>query len=275
MADTDKVSVNLGAGGFGPMGGGYGNDKSDAALVAAILGRNRGCDDDRGRGRDGELWPALIAMLSRRGGCDDDCGARDHDSILFNMLQQGIGDIKAEVPLAALETQNAIQGAVSALALGTQQGFANNKDALQTALLATLGAVAGTKDAVQTAFTILNQNILDQGCKGRETTQAGTTAVLQKLDQNEIDRLRHERDSALRTVEVNALRSQVEVNQTVTTTQAQAQAQGQVQIGFNDLLRRFDALCSQVQRVSQGQDVINFGTMAASGNQQQTTSQVR
>lgn len=260
--NSDKVNINLGGGESG--GGGsmaaviaalgnrnQGND--NAALIAALSNRNDRNDND---GMN-SLWPLLL--LGRRGfGGGDDCGGgRDRDEIspaqaalLQNILENGAA-LRAAVPATALETQNAIQGNLGALALGIQQGFANNKDAIQASLLGVLTAVAGNKDAIQTAFTVLNQNILDQGCKGREATQAGTTAVLQKLDQNEIDRLRHERDAALRSVEVNALRSQVEVNQTVTTTQTQAQAQGQVQAQFQSLASELRSLRCELSENTQ------------------------
>lgn len=290
---SEKTIVNVDGGGRG------GSDGMAAAMIAALGNRNQGNDNasliaalgsrnndglgggalaallanrDRDNGLD-SLWPLLL-LLGRRGGFGggDDCNGErvsPAEAAILQNIANGITGLTASVPTTALETQNAFQQAIAQLALGTQQGFANVKDAVQNVGATQLVATAGVKDAVQTSFAILNQNILDQGCKGREATQASTTAILQKLDQNEIDRLRHERDSALRTVDINTLRSQVEVNQTVNQTQAQGQGQFQVQNDIRELtglIRSFIGT-TQVMLARQAQDINNFGTMVASGTQ--------
>lgn len=295
--NSDKVSINVGGEGGGGGGAGLaaviaalgnrnqGND--NAALIAALGNRNDHSRDDGFSGGGMLGIVALLALLNRgRGGFggDDGCapgGIGAGHAALLQTLLEGQSNLRAEVPTTALETQNAIQSAVGALALGTQQGFANVKDSVQASLLANLTATSAVKDTVQTAFTVLNQNVSEQGCKTRETVQATSTAILQKLDQNEIDRLRHERDSALRTVDVNALRSQVEVNQTVTSTASAAQSQFQVQSQVNELaglvrnLASIVAIGNQTMLARQAQDIVNLGTMTASGTQASANTQVR
>ena len=286
---SDKVNINLGGGdGGGGMGGmaaliaamnSGGGDNNLPGLIAA-LGNNRGMDPGTaamlaGNQNNGmnNLWPIiLLALLGRGrggllGGDGGDCGpiaggVSPGQAALLQTILETVGATRAAVPQAALETQIATANGLSALALASQQGFANVKDTVQNTSGLQLGATAGVKDAVQNAFAILNQNILDQGCKGREATAASTTAILQKIDQNTIDDLRHDRDRFERQVEVNSLRSQVEVNQTVNTTQAQAQQQGQFQFQFQDVNNRIARLCDAVERVHQVAQATNSNIIA-------------
>lgn len=298
---SDKVNINVGEGRGGYDGGG-----SMAALVAALGNRNQGNDNaaliaalgnrndnqlaplmammgDRRHDRDGmgEMWPLLLLLLGRGrggfGGGGDDCCDNGHHQVnpahaaILQTLMEGQSDLRAQVPTTALETQNAIQGAIAQFALGTQQGFANVKDAVQSLALFQTGQLNN-----------INQNVSDQGCKTRELVQATSTAVLQRMDDLRIRELEHDRDRAERSVEVNSLRSQVEITNVNTATATQAQGQLQAQLQFQDINNRIGRLCdaiavvgNQVQRVKSDQDIVNFGTMAASGNQATTSTQVR
>ncbi len=242
-----------------------GND--NASLIAALGNRNDSSSNiapllammnnrrDDGDGMN-NLWPILLlSLLGRRGGLGgDDCataataaGLSPAQAAMLQTLLEGQSSLRAEVPTTALETQNAVQQSVSALALGTQQGFANVKDSVQASLLASLTATSGVKDSVMNNAALLQRDICDvkstvqtEACATRELVQAGTTAILSRIDRSEIDDLRARADRAERAIEVNALRSQVEVNQTVNTTTVQAQQQQQLQAqiqGFAHELR--------------------------------------
>jgi hypothetical protein len=276
--NSDKVNIHV--------GGGEGGGGGMAAIIAALGNRNQGSGDSAAliasmmgghRDNDGmnSMWPILLLALlgGRKGGGllggDGDCGTAvgvtPAQAAILQTLLEGQSSLRAEVPTTALQTQNALEQVLASLALGTQQGFANTGDKVQSVGALQLTATTGVKDAVQSAFSVLNQNILDQGCKGREATQASTTAILSRIDRQEIDTLRHERDRFERQTEINSLRSQVEVNQTVNTTtnQAQAQAQAQFQIqDVNNVLRR---ICDQLADVHQTARATNANIIA--GNQ--------
>lgn len=289
--NSDKVNINLGDGGRGGYDNGAGmaaiiaalgnrnQGDNSAALIAALGNRN---DDSSnmaplmamlaGRRDDGagmnSMWPILLLALLGRGrsgllGGGDDCGptaggVSPGQAALLQTILETVGATRAAVPTTALETQAAINGSIGSLALGTQQGFANVKDAVQATLLANLTATSGVKDTVQNVGALISRDICDvkatvmaEGCATRELVQAGTTAVLSRIDRSEIDELRARADRAERAIEVNALRSQVEVNQTVNTTQQQAQAQQQWQVQFQDIGNRLGRLCDRVDIVHQ------------------------
>lgn len=315
---SDKVNINVGGdGGGGGAGmaaiiaalGNRNQGDNSAALIAALGNRN---DDSSnmaplmamlaGRRDDGagmnNLWPIiLLALLGRGrggllGGGGDDCaptagGVSPGQAALLQTILETVGATRAAVPTTALETQASINGSIGSLALGTQQGFANVKDAVQNSLLANLTATSGVKDAVQNSAALLSRDICEvkatvmaEGCATRELVQAGTTAVLSRIDRSEIDELRARADRAERAIEVNALRSQVEVNQTVNTTQTQAQAQQQWQVQFQDIGNRLSRLCDRVDIVHQEARSTNANIIAGNtgavvtGPQTSTPTQV-
>lgn len=291
---SDRVNINLPGGGGGDFGGagmaaviaalGNRNEGSDnAALIAALGNRNDGMGANAllpalmagggGLGGQNALWPIiLLALLGRGGrggglfGGGDDC------------CDGGGAETRLQSNADTLAILNGINGAKDATTSGfattglaLSQGFANVKDAVQSLALFQTGQL-----------NTINQNVSDQGCKTRELVQAGTTAVLEKMADLRIRELEHERDRAERNIEVNSLRSQVEITNTNTATATQAQGQLQAQLQFQDINNKIDRLCgaiinvgNQVQRVKSDQDIVNFGTMAASGNQATTSTQVR
>ncbi len=317
---SDKVNINVGD------GGGSGGGAGLAAVIAALGNRNEGGDTAGliaalgNRNNDGggiaamlpallagqnnggmnSMWPILLLALLGRGrggllGGGDDCGpvaapggVSPALAALLQTLTEGQSALRAEVPTTGLETQNAIQSAISTLALAGQQGFANTKDAVQNTATLQLGAISGVKDSVMNNAALLSRDICDvkstvqtEACATRELVQAGTTAILSRIDRSEIDDLRQRADRAERAIEVNALRSQVEVNQTVTTTQGQAQGQFQVQTQLQDIgnavrnLAGIVAIGNQTMLARQAQDIVNLGTMTASGTQAAANTQVR
>lgn len=264
---SDKVEVkNI----FEPGGGSHGDGMGGLGAMAAIAALGNRNEQGAGaflpalaamghRGHDGMgmggIGAGLVGgiigglLFNRRGGfggddggCSNGGGISAGQAAFDQTILTGITGLTAAVPTVALQTQNAVQSSIGALALGTQQGLANVKDTVQNSSAVELVAISGVKDSVQNTAAALaaalcnvNQNISSQGCQTRELVASSTTAILQRLSQDVIDGLRHERDRAERSIEVNALRSQVEVTQTVNTTQTQAQAQAQVQAQFNEL----------------------------------------
>ncbi len=280
---SDKVNINVGDGGgsggmaalIAAMNSG-GGDNNIPALIAAMGNQNRNQD-----GGMNSMWPILLlALLGGRGrgglfGGGDDCGpvaaggVSPGQAALLQTILENAAATRAAVPQTALETQIGIQTAVGALALGTQQGFANTGDKVQAALLAELAAISGTKDTIQNVGALLSRDICNvqstvqtEACATRELVQAGTTAVLSRIDRAEIDELRANRDRFERQVEINNLRSTVEVNQTVNQTQAQAQTQSQWQVQFQDIGNVLRRLNDRIDIVHQEQRSTNANIIA-------------
>lgn len=196
---NDKVDVHNifkgmgGHDGFG-MGGGLG-----AGLVGGVLGG---------------------LLFNRRGLGGDDGGGgsetRVQDTVFNTAVLSKLGSIEASVPLSALQTQNAIGGAVSQLALGTQQGMGNVKDAVQSLSL-----------FLSNQLNTINQNVSEQGCQTRAAVQTSTATILDKINANTIAELQAE----LAESRSNGRSREVEVNVSQNVNQQQAQAQTQAILG--------------------------------------------
>lgn len=310
--NSDKVNINLGGGdGGGGFGGaaaliaalGNRNEGGDTAGLIAALG-NRNNDGglaamlpalmaQNGNNGMNNIWPILLLALLGRGrggglfGGGDDCGPVASASgvspalaAILQTLTEGQSNLRAEVPTTALETQNAMQQAIASLALGTQQGFANTGDKVTNTGNVVLAAVRNSQDTTQNAFALLSRDLCDvkstvmaEGCETRQLVQAGTTAVLSRIDRSEIDELRSRADRAERAIEVNSLRSQVEITNTNTATATQAQAQGQFQFQLQDVNNRIGRLCEAVERVHQVAQSANQNIIAGNAGAVTTGAQ--
>lgn len=291
--NSDKVNINLGEGGGGGAGsmaaviaalGNRNQGDNTAALIAALGNRNDSAsnigpllamlgnrrDDDHGMSG---ILPivVLLALLGKRGlGGGDDCD-NNHDgnhgrTALLQTLLEGQSDLRAQVPTTALELQNSLGKSIAALALADQQGFANTKDAVQALALFQTGQLNN-----------INQNVSDQGCRTRDAVQLGNTTILQAIADNKYEALKNELFE-LRT-KGHARETELTISQTVSQNQAQAQQQQQQQRFEDERFSRLFGIVAnignQVQRSRADNDVVNFGTMAASGNQASTNTQVR
>lgn len=300
---SDKVNIHVG-GGEGRADSGLNaavamaalgnrNEKDISPLIMAALGnRNEGHRNDDGFGfGGGAMGMLLMALLfGRRGlGGGDDCGNDEHGrTAILQTLMEGQADLRAQVPTSALEIQNQVCSAISQLALGVQQGLANNKDAFQNGLLAQLAAIAGVKDAVQNGFTITNNNILEGFCKvvtanrdDGDKTRAQIALYHEGTLQRELavaqSALAEERGARrIRDVEFNV------TNQNTNTalanaqqSQQQLQFQTNIEALFSRLLTGFTSIANQTMLARQAQDIVNLGTMTASGTQAAANTQVR
>lgn len=303
---SDKVNIHVG-GGEGRGDGGAGL----AAVIAALGNRNQGGDnaallaalgnrnqndmapilamlanrDDR-RGDDGFGFGgggilgllAILGLLRGRGGLgggDEGCDNRDGDfarTAILQSLVEGQADLRAQVPTAALEIQNAICRSIAELALGTQQGLSNVKDSVQAIGALNLSATQGVAKDVATGTL---QTII-----GINTDGDRTRALL--VAQNEANLNRQLTVAQLESQEcrirghVDNVENRVIQSTTVNTNQQQQQWQYQ---RFDD--ERFSRLAglvanigNVVQRSRSDQDIVNLGTMLASGTQTPTNTQV-
>lgn len=283
---NDKVNIHVGEGG----GSGGGN----AAMIAALLnGRNQdstlgpllaAMGGGGGFGGNNSMLPILLLALlgGRRGGFlggGEDCGAAavaggltPAHAALLQTLMEGQSDLRAQVPTVALETQNAVQSSIAQLALGLSQGLANVKDSVQANGTANLIA---TKDVARDIAVSTLQNqiaITADGDKTRALIVDFNTQNLQRelaVAQAALSDERHHRHS-----------DGVELRVTQQVNQAQGQAQNQWQTQriederFARLNAAIIAIGNSVQKSRADQDIINLGTMLASGVQTPTTTQV-
>jgi len=279
---SKHVNVFPSAGGDGGMGGlgtaaaiaamGNRNESGNTGigmLAPLLMGRHDGLGAGGfGAGLVGGVLGGLLFGGGRRGGlfggggdCDNGGGGaetRIESDIFGTAVLSKLGSIEAAIPLASAQTENvilqqtnAITNLASQAQLANQMGFERTGDRVQAVGTVLLAAINNT-----------NQNVLETACRTQAAIAASETAILSRIDRQEIDTLRHERDRFERSVEVNALRSQVEVNQTVTTTQSQAQAQQQQQLQFQDLNCRLNRLFDIVNIVHQEARATNNNVIA-------------
>ncbi len=183
-------------------------------------------------------WAALFA--GRRCGEAFENGAetRIEDAIFNTQVLAILGGIKADIPLAAAQTENVIlqqTNQINALAAAAQLANANG--------------FANVKDAVQ-AGTVLNLQATQNGTK--EVLQA-ICALSDKASADTIAQLRAER------AEERAARVADGVRVDVTQNVAQAQQQQQFQTEQRSF---FSALAAQLNNIHQGIVQIGAGNVA-------------
>lgn len=303
---SDKVNINVGEGRGGDSGataaiiaalGNRNQGDSSAALIAALGSRNNDNQlapllammNNRDGDRDGlgEMWPLLLLLMGRGGrgglfGGGDDCGNGGGDAVnqlTLNQVLGKLGTLEGQIPLTASQAQNAIQSAIAQLALADQQGFANTKDAVQNTLL-----------ALSQALATVNQNVSAQGCQTREYVGNDgdkTRALLvNRFSQEDMAKIgeQNARIVALETSREHDRRHseatlQITNTNTAVAAQAQYQQQQQQQFQIDSSLERavgrIVGSFNQTMLARQGQDIVNLGTMTASGTQAAANTQVR
>jgi hypothetical protein len=246
----DKININMPGADGGGMGG-------IGAMLAAMM-----ANKDSGGGMK-EMWPLLLLFLLRRGGLEGDVGAvaaaTGIDRCEITAVLSKLGDLQAAGPLstaqiqAFLESQTGqIANQISQQTLFISQGFANTGDKIQNGNTAILAAGQLNTASILTAI---------QGVKDQATT----------FEMNNLQRQLTVADSALLDERHSRRSRDVEVNVTQQVNQQQQQAQFQAQIG--GVLAAVQAL--MVQNSRQAQDIVNLGTMTASGTQAAANTQVR
>lgn len=201
------------------------------------------------------------------------------NQLTLNQVLGKLGTLEGQIPLSASQTQNAIQSALSQLALADQQGFANTKDAVQNTLL-----------ALSQALATVNQNVSAQGCQTREfigndgdktrmllVNRFGQEDATKIAEQNaRIVALETSRDHDRRHSEATL---QITNTNTAVAAQSQFQQQQQQQFQIDSALERavgrITNSFNQTMLARQGQDIVNLGTMTASGTQAAANTQVR
>jgi hypothetical protein len=265
---SDKVDVqNI----FKP---GHGSGGMEGGLASALPLLLAGRADHGGFGGAGGFGAGLVGGIlggalfgGRRGGL---FGGGDNDN--------GSGGAESRIQNNA--DTLAILNAVNAGTAATNFGTAKVTSDIQTqtfqiaqGLTNVNNSVVASASDLGRAIALVNQNVSEQGCETRAAIAASTTAILSRIDRSEIDELRHERDRSERNVEIQSLRSNIEINNTATATQMQNQSQFQVQSKFQDLDCKFNRLFDLVQVVHQEARATNSNVIA--GNTAAVTTGVQ
>ncbi len=156
-----------------------------------------------------------------------------------------LGTIEGSIPTAALQTQNAL----------LEQTIGFN------------GQIGAVKDTIQNSVLVLST----QSSNNAQQVLGAICALGSKIDQNLISQLQTE--LAESRGHGRARETEVNVSQVVNQAQSQAQQQQQFQSHFDGISRKFDFLAAQLNKTQN--DVINFGTMAASGNQSTQATNIK
>jgi len=238
-------------GGGGTLGG---------LLIGALLGNRNGLFGGGNNADGGFVTPAMLEASL----------ARQSDSTNTNSILQGIGDIKAAVPLAEGQVQLALAGVQAELAgqinasqialMQGQAGITANVTAASTANLVGQGDIklqsanqaAAILAAIKESQYQLASTTRDDGDK--------TRALVESINNTNLNRELAVAQGAL--VEQRAItRSrEIEVNvaQTVNQNQVQAQAQAQAQQQNQLILNALQGLANQLNRSNQ--DIIAIGS---------------
>lgn len=193
---------------------GFGGGGLGAGLVGGVIGSQL-------FGRRGGGW----------GGDGGSDGVSPAEAAIDAAILNNVNALTAAVPTTALQTQAAINSNIGALALGTQQGFANVKDSVQATAALNNAAISNVNQNVLVTGLQTQIAIGNDGDKTRALIESINNANLQRMLTVAQQELFDERGrSRSRDVEVN-------VSQVVNQAQAQAQQQAQFQ-GLHDLVRQ-------------------------------------
>lgn len=267
-----------GSGGMGAaMGGGLGAGLLGGILGGALLGGNGGLfGRNNGNWNEGPVTPSqLTAAL-----------AGVQDTQMNTAVLQGLGDIKAAVPLAEANTQLAISQAQNAISnsLGQQsvalaQGLANVNDNGNRNTAAIVAVGEQTKDLIRDQSAALQVGIAAVQTQGLQNTYAITQAVRDDgektrallIAQNEATLQRQlavaEAALAETRAESRARASEINITNTNTATAQQLQTQTQLQNQFQilaNLAAGVNNLANDIQAVRQTQSNVVFGNQTGS-----------
>jgi hypothetical protein len=238
-----------------------------------------------GFGGFGGIAPIGLVGINNLFGRDghDHKGCNDGSNVnapLF--IQKSIYDAKDSLNEAIDSARDNLDGRLDSLKDSLTSRIENVGDAvcdsektnLQQFYQAALQAQANTtsiKDQA-TQFFIANDNRFD-ALAAAGVSQ--TAAILARINDAEVQRLRDELNYSHRRSDAQEI--EIRINNSANAVQAQAQGQFQVQTQRdNDLHRRLDGFIGSFNQLNRNtQDVINFGTMAASGNQANQQTNVK
>lgn len=282
---TPAETINLFA---NPMGGSNQGGAMGAGLGAGLVG--------------GLLGTALFGRNGINGINDGGVAtAANVESVVNNTaILQGIGDLKAAVPLAEAQVQLALAGAQmdinSNMSANTASTIAavgsGNASVMNNLNMQTLMNTKGFSDSVAASVAAGNQSVLatkDAALASERQAYAITTAIttdgdrtralIQSIDKtndsrlitslaNEISDLKNSRNLDTATGNIT-----ISNNNNATAIAQQQQAQQQQQLQYQ-ILSQLGILAGDLQTVKQGQVIFNSGAMTGSGTQAAANTKV-
>ncbi len=210
----------------------------------------------------------LIGLLGRRGfgeGGDDNCAK---EAAVLAAIANAKDTTVAEgrgVLAAIANSKDTTVAEGRSLAAAICDAEKTNLQQFYAAAIQASNNTQAIKDQA-TAFAIVNDKRFD------DLAAAGvaqTAAIIAKLNQSEIDSLRDQLHGEKRRGD----NREIEISIQNSNAQAQSQLQTQLQTQRDEFKNLFAVLSAQVNKTSN--DVINFGTMAASGNQANQQTNVK
>lgn len=282
---TPAETINLFS---NPMGGSNQGGAMGAGLGAGLVG--------------GLLGTALFGRNGINGINDGGVAtAANVESVVNNTaILQGIGDLKAAVPLAEAQVQLALAGAQmdinSNMSANTASTIAavgsGNASVMNNLNMQTLMNTKGFSDSVAASVAAGNQSVLatkDAALASERQAYAITTAIttdgdrtralIQSIDKtndsrlitslaNEISDLKNSRNLDTATGNIT-----ISNNNNATAIAQQQQAQQQQQLQYQ-ILSQLGILAGDLQTVKQGQVIFNSGAMTGSGTQAAANTKV-
>jgi len=242
---------NIGGGGWG---GGFGGGIGGVGLVG-LVGLNNLFDRSHGRGGDDC--------------CNDGISSLNADGIAAKtalLVNQNADQNALLQALADNKNQTIAEGRALGAAVCESEKTTLNQ--FYTSAIQAANNTQSIKDQA-TGFAIVNDKRFDD-----VTTQIANTtaAILSRINDVENQNLRDQLFESRRGRDKDG----IEISIQNSNAQAQAQAQLQYQKQDADWNRRFDAILGSFNQLNRNtQDVINFGTMAASANQANQQTNVK
>lgn len=272
MAALAPMAAIAALGSRGPMHDGYGGGGLGAGLGAGLVGgllggllfggRGGGFGPFGGNGGDG------VGFVDR--------GPSPGQAAFDQTILTGITGLTASVPTVALQSQLALQNAISQLALADQQGFTSTTNAVRDVGVAQLAATSLVKDNVQNlgllsqaSFAATNQNILTSAAnieRAIVNDGSATRALIQSIEQATLNRI-----ITTQANEITELREEgrhqrnhdeLKLQITNTNTAVAAQAQGQQQQQQQQILAGIQSLFPILQGVLQVAHATNGNVIA-------------
>lgn len=277
----EPVVNPLGAmGGYGTAGAG-GLAGAGAGVVGGLLGGALLNNGGLFGNRHGGDFVTPMQLQTATGSIID---AQQNTAVL-----QGIGDIKAAVPLAEAQAQLAIAQSQAAIT----QSIGQTENAV---LLGQTAINKNVSDAISASLASqnnININVLTQGSATRDAVNAmgvanltatanSTKEILAAINDQNTANLQRQlavAESALleRNASLRARETEINITNTNTATAQQLQTQSMQQQQFQvlaNLAAGVNNLANDIQAVRQGQVTFNSGTMVGSGTQSAANTKV-
>ncbi|RXV64568.1 hypothetical protein D1006_40500 [Burkholderia stabilis] len=209
------------------------------------------------------MGAAIGAALFRRLGFGEGDGAAVNQ-ITDDMLLSKLGNIEAQIGISTGQVQNGLLQQTLALN-GALSGV---KDAVTNTGFVNLQATNGVAQAVQSVGCSIKEAVHGDG----EATRALISAQFQTLQSEKINALAAEVIELRNEGRMQKQTHDINLNVTNLQNQISNQTQTNTQVTLDRLATGLAALTSQVSR--QSEVVFNSGTMAASGNQRSSQTNV-